>query len=94
MKQRLIVLAVSLCLVALIPVSTQFQTYAQDDNAESSAAQADQPEDSPSQTVTREVVEEEVESGSSDDEGLDDGGSFLPTEKINVDSSVSFPVDI
>ncbi len=36
------------------------------------------------QTVEREVSEEEDS----------DEDTFMPTEKINVDSSVSFPVDI
>ncbi len=41
-------------------------------------------------TQTTQTVEREV----SEEEGDFDEDTFTPTEKINVDSSVSFPVDI
>ena len=45
--------------------------------------------DEPAAVVTEEVVDADA---AEEPEGDDD--NFIPTEKINVDSSVSFPVDI
>lgn len=39
-------------------------------------------------------VEEEDEAADEDEDSESADDNFIPTEKINVDSSVSFPVDI
>lgn len=59
--------------------------------AQQSSVSAQEPEETATTTptVTREAAEDEA--ADADDS---DDGNFLPTEKINVDSSVSFPVDI
>ncbi len=58
----------------------------------SAQAQNETPEKE-SEIKTAEQAEQTVEREAAEDEG-DDQAIFLPTEKINVDSSVSFPVDI
>lgn len=45
-------------------------------------------------TVEKTVTEADEETVDTDVDSQDDDDNFIPTEKINVESSVSFPVDI
>lgn len=88
-------IAASLLIIALISASTPFALAQNDAGSEKEQQQA-QADDSASQNKTNEDGEEKQAKAKQDDAEQRRGrnNTFIPSEEISDDLSVSFPVDI
>ena len=82
----------TLILLLAIIMAVHGNTFAQDD--EESVDRDNSVWSDVIEEQESEVNSSEQQSDASESENEEDSGGFIPSEKINVDSAISFPVDI